>query len=630
MQERPACSGDASAGGALAPPAVRTAEHLERFCTTVLDLLRQGPGGGPALAPFLQHLVQALGPGSRSTLAHLRREIGSLEAGAEHLRHLACSPLLDVRQEVGTILARLDQAREQAERVANAMEALQLSPHSTGEKKSDAGECSSPLSPHGRGVGGEGVERPSTGRTLIEEPAPAPPIDDRNRAAGCYQEAEQCRRAADFEAAVELYTEALRLDPSLRPAYLHRGRIRTLQGQTDLATDDFASALQLGTDAVAYWWRGDAHAVAGHYEDAVADYTWALELRPDLFLIRYNRAVALRQAGDLDTALDEFHEMIRTRPGHAPSYLNRGLVYLARGNLSRAAAEFRVALHHHPRSREAQERLEETEALLRQLPPTPAEEPPPPAALPVLALAHAAPPATEPSVRAAAPSTQGALGPRNRPATFSYPCPACGKQGLIRWSNLTRGKVLSCSHCRKNFTSNLAGHLVEVVQDREGRWVERRSRAAQQRLNRWRRFRLLAAGVAVALVVYGLSWAPRLGQASATGDPELPQDLEPRAELFARAWLKGDYRMLRQLTDPVQDRLLFPWYRRHPPPLVESTNADEPAVQIQVMAPANSTTPTALRVRFDGLRSPHARSPLELQLAWEERGGSWYFKPDPS
>jgi hypothetical protein len=126
----------------------------------------------------------------------------------------------------------------------------------------------------------------------------------------------------------------------------------------------------------------------------------------------------------------------------------------------------------------------------------------------------------------------------------------------------------------------------------------------------------------VVLAVSGIAGARVLARKTPAA-VELPRELGPRAELFARAWATGDYALMRRLTDPVQDRQLFTWYRRNPTPPGASGEADGTRVELE---PVPSHLPkAAFRVHLRG----RAARPTDPVLTWEERGGTWTFQPAP-
>jgi hypothetical protein len=106
----------------------------------------------------------------------------------------------------------------------------------------------------------------------------------------------------------------------------------------------------------------------------------------------------------------------------------------------------------------------------------------------------------------------------------------------------------------------------------------------------------------------------------------LPLELQPRAELLARAWLTRDVPLMRRLTATTHERGVYAWSRRHPPPVVlDRDRAEEVLKQaVEVVELQNATGTATLLVRINGLVPGKA---VELPQQWVERGGSWYFIP---
>ena len=79
-------------------------------------------------------------------------------------------------------------------------------------------------------------------------------------------------RCADFD-------HALRCDPQLAHAYLHRGRIRTEKGELDAGLADFDQVMIMRpNDAECYLHRGVCLAKKGILSDAILDFQRVLKL----------------------------------------------------------------------------------------------------------------------------------------------------------------------------------------------------------------------------------------------------------------------------------------------------------------------------------------------------------------
>ncbi len=344
--------------------------HLRQFCEAVLELLKSEAGEGVILSRVLPSLVQAIQEGSRGTVELLREQLAQWEAVSDSLGQLSRSPLLPFGGDAAKLLEKLQHAQSQAGRVADALAALQ----SLAPTTATSSLACPPIKPKRRLKSGTGISR--SGRRAPQR-STASQISRRGsrrfkrhlleRRPRCWS-ARRCR-IRDSARGLLCRSTSWQAGGMPRLARLHAGRIHLLQGQPELAVEELTGAIRLQEDdPLAYWWRGDAHAICGRYQDAIQDYTRTLELRPDLFLVRYNRAVSRRLAGKLELSLAEFDELVESRPAHGPLYLNRGLIYQARGDSVRATEEFRAALVRQPESQEALRRLRELET--PQIPPS--------------------------------------------------------------------------------------------------------------------------------------------------------------------------------------------------------------------------------------------------------------------
>ena len=646
-------------------------QRLKKFCEAVLDLLQSGQANASLLSQVVPSLLKALNDGSRGTVSQLRVEIRTWDAACEPLRQLSDSPFIPFGNEAKVLLSKLERLREQAAGVANALDALQLAMPSA-ETDESGDSASDAIADRKRGEAKQGP--------------PTPQVSIQDQAAALYHQAEENRRNGKIRAAEDFYTQALALDRGIRPALFHRGRIRVLRGQTAQAIDDLTEALRLsGGEPFAYGWRGNAQAICGRLSEAIEDYSRALELRSDLFIVRYNRAVVLRQSGKLDRSLAEFDQLVRLKPTHGPLHLNRGLIFLERGNLPRAVAEFRAALRHQPDSQEAAQRLRETEVLVEEHRSKRGRKAPLAAPItapfPSVSIDDRVPPVTPDGERASqatiasstkrrvecdvpiaaeersAADSQAACSPIATPfdsiasssavkeshdtqtvaplgsgtiadCSLPFKCPECGNTYTVRWDKLQVGKLLACPYCHRNFTTTPKGEFAEVVKDKNGRWVDGGTQRERERRARSRRSWWLAGSVALVLCGLSVYWSSNTVRSSSPQETPLPDELEPRVELFAHAWLNGDYPLMRRLTDPVQDRQLFGWYRRNPPPVGYDPKTGKEAIQVALEILPSQPPMTALRVRFDGLKSGAGGPAVELQLAWEDRGNRWFFQPD--
>lgn len=114
-------------------------------------------------------------------------------------------------------------------------------------------------------------------------------------------------REGNYKSAVDVFTNALRLDPRDFSTYNERGAAYTFLDRDADAIRDFTESIKLnGRYPVAYRNRGAAQARLGKHAEAVQDFTRAIELNPRYVRAYRDRAAAYRRLGK--TALAEADE----------------------------------------------------------------------------------------------------------------------------------------------------------------------------------------------------------------------------------------------------------------------------------------------------------------------------------
>jgi tetratricopeptide (TPR) repeat protein len=192
-------------------------------------------------------------------------------------------------------------------------------------------------------------------------------------------------------------------------------------------------------------------------------------------------------------------------------------------------------------------------------------------------------------------------------------CPSCQSPSSVRWDRLQSGKVLACRRCGGGFTSEEDGTLLSVEKGADGKW-----RRMIRRPTPWHKLRWVQGSVLSGLLAVTLLFL--LTRPTRITEPELPEDLEPRAKLFAEAWLKKDYRIIRRLTHPAEGPQLFAWHKKHPAPELKQ----KPKIAVEVIS--DEPPVATLIVRLDGFKAADG-SPRELALDWKEQNGQWLFLP---
>ncbi len=93
-----------------------------------------------------------------------------------------------------------------------------------------------------------------------------------------------------------------------------------------------------------YMARALSSADRGNFEEALDDFTRAIDLNPTSAQGYYNRGITYINLGAYQKAVDDFTEAVELRPEHTDAYTNRALSYALLGLESEAGADLERAV----------------------------------------------------------------------------------------------------------------------------------------------------------------------------------------------------------------------------------------------------------------------------------------------
>ena len=156
------------------------------------------------------------------------------------------------------------------------------------------------------------------------------------------------RKSGDHAGAIEDYNQAIKLNPKDAEAYKKRGKVKAELGDDAGAIEDYSQALKLNPkDVFAYNDRANIKQKFGDYTGAVEDYNQVIKklkdgsftyqtytehglstvtITPDdayVYYIYNNRGWAKRELGDYTGAMADFTLAIELKPDNAYGYKNR-------------------------------------------------------------------------------------------------------------------------------------------------------------------------------------------------------------------------------------------------------------------------------------------------------------------
>lgn len=473
-------------------------------------------------------------------------------------------------------------------------------------------------------------------------------------------------RLGQWRRALEDYGRAIHLRPDLPLARHNRAVVFSLAGNHVRAIAELTVVLEMDPDyAPAYFNRGAAHLAIGQYDDAIEDLTHVLELSPDdaEAQAKLEEACQLRDAEAAEAIASLFIEAppptpptpppappaaarraaptapapATAKPAPAPPAPANGKTESRRNGHSPApkngTAEQTIRPTPSPQPPALQTKVEQPTARTEQ----PAAKTEQAAAKTEQPTAKTEQPATktdQPTARTEQsatktdqPTTKTASGTsKNDPGDLIVVCPDCGAIGSVRWDRLNR--ILACKGCARLYRVSEDGQLAAVTRTAAGRWIETsRLRPLMERLSLTPP-RLLLIGVLLLGMLATVAW--RFSSTNTAPPPEepLPLELEPRAELLARSWLRRDVRTMRRLALYTHERSVFPWLHRHPPPLKrKAEKADLEGVRFEIQLRRKTGNTSDLVVRVHGLTIARHPGPIEMAQRWQENAETWYYLP---
>jgi len=165
-----------------------------------------------------------------------------------------------------------------------------------------------------------------------------------------------------YERAILDFNKAIELNPKYAMAYNNRGLAYNQLKQYKKAVQDFSSAIQICTNLTQYKQsiqstnysaerinyqmlyarRGGAYYNLGQYEQAVQDYSKAIEIDPNWIMHYRRRAEAYKALKRYDKAIQDYNKVIQ-RLILPEFYYSRGECYQALGETEKAQADFAKA-----------------------------------------------------------------------------------------------------------------------------------------------------------------------------------------------------------------------------------------------------------------------------------------------
>ena len=159
----------------------------------------------------------------------------------------------------------------------------------------------------------------------------------------------ELHKMGDFQGAITVYTEAIRLDRYNAQAYFFRGLARVGKGDLDNALNDYSEAIDIDSEYYMAWvQRGIVLLGKKEYEGALANFSEAVRLEPKNPLGWFERAGVKFETEDFKGAIKDYSEGLNFRNNFAGALVNRGLAKARLGNIKGAIRDYEKALRSQP------------------------------------------------------------------------------------------------------------------------------------------------------------------------------------------------------------------------------------------------------------------------------------------
>lgn len=156
-------------------------------------------------------------------------------------------------------------------------------------------------------------------------------------------------RGKVWKDSLTLWNDVIKKYPNLPKAFASRGEAYSDIGQYDQAILDYTEAIEITPKyADAYYNRGNAYSKNDMLDQAILDYTKAIEIKPNYAEAYYNRGNAYGKKKKFDQAISDYTKALVINPHYVGAYTNRGSIYYVKRQYEQAISDFNEALKINP------------------------------------------------------------------------------------------------------------------------------------------------------------------------------------------------------------------------------------------------------------------------------------------
>ena len=177
---------------------------------------------------------------------------------------------------------------------------------------------------------------------------------DYNYARQLYQQGIINYKKAEYKQAINLLSQAIKINPEYSSAYNSRGDAYYRLGNYEKSQQDSSAAIRNNpNDANAYYDRAFSLYLVGEFNGAIIDYNQAIKLNPEYANAYYGRGLARHEIKENQKAITDLDRAIALNPKFAKAYFQRGIINREIGVTLEAIEDFSKAIKINPKYTEA-------------------------------------------------------------------------------------------------------------------------------------------------------------------------------------------------------------------------------------------------------------------------------------
>ncbi len=175
-----------------------------------------------------------------------------------------------------------------------------------------------------------------------------------NNARQLYQQGIEKYNKAEYNQAIKLLSQAIKINPNYSSAYNSRGDAYYRLGNYEKSQQDSTAAIRHNPkDANAYYDRAFSLYLIGEFNGAIIDYNQAIKLNPEYANAYYGRGLARYEIKENRKAITDLNQALALKPKFAKAHLQLGIVNRQIGKKLEAIKDFDKAIKINPKYAEA-------------------------------------------------------------------------------------------------------------------------------------------------------------------------------------------------------------------------------------------------------------------------------------